>query len=179
MSRTRSFVQMGGLAQFQGNLGYTDRTDRFYDWDSTVANHTRVHRGDLAVIRDAAHVLGLGRIERLEVEHERPKTRRRCPRCATTGFKRRGSLRPTFRCGRCGHEFEHPVEEAITVTGYVAHYSSSWRPMSVEIPVSSIDAAYRARANQHSIRELEPEVLRRVLARRGVDPPESWWHGER
>ncbi len=48
--------------------------------------------------------------------------------------------------------------------------------MSVEIPVASIDSAYRSRANQHSITELDPDGLRRMLTRRGVDPPESWWH---
>ena len=48
--------------QFAGNDGYDDRLDRYYSWDSTVPSHASVHSGDVALLRDAAHFLGFGRI---------------------------------------------------------------------------------------------------------------------
>ncbi len=177
MSRAWSFLHTGGMSQFQGNLGYTDRVDRFYEWDSTVANHGRVRGADLAVVRDPSHLLGLGWVELLDVRTDAMKTRLRCPGCRSTGFKRRSSLRPPYRCGRCGREFDRPAEEEIGVTRYVADYGSTWWPLPVEVESRAVDAAYLARAAQHSIREMDPLRLREVLDARGAGPSDDWWTG--
>lgn len=175
MSRAWSFLQTGGMSQFQGNLGYTDRVDRFYEWDSTVPNHALPETGDVAVLRDSDHLLGLGWIASIDRLPAELKLRRRCPRCGTTDFKRRSSLRPPFRCGRCRAEFDRPVEEEIGVTRYVAHYGTSWWPLPAPVAVRAVAGAYRSRASQHSIRELGMDGLRAVLAHHRALPPPDWW----
>jgi hypothetical protein len=173
--RAWSFLHMGGLSQFEGNLGYTDRIDRFYEWDSTVANHGRVDERDLAVLRDANHLLGLGWLERIEHEPNVPKVRRRCPRCGSTGFKRRSTLRPPFRCSRCRAEFTEPSEEEVRVTRSVGHYGSSWWPLLTPVNRRAAAAIYLSKAHQHSIREVDAGRLRELLERRATGPPDVWW----
>jgi hypothetical protein len=168
---------MGGLSQFEGNLGYTDRLDRFYEWDSTVANHGRVDDHDLAVLRDADHLLGLGWLERIEREPNVRKLRRRCPGCGYTGFKRRSTLRPPFRCSRCRAEFKDPSEEEIHVTRYVGHYGSTWWPLLTPVDRRAASLIYLSNAHQHSIREVDAGALRELLEQRDVSPAPNWWLG--
>jgi hypothetical protein len=174
--RAWSFLSLGEEAQFQGNVGYRDRLESSYAWDSTVANHGRVAVGDLALIRDSEYVLGISWIDELGVEEDVEKIRRRCPRCGHTGFKRRRTKSPPFRCPD-GHEFERPREEPIRVREFEARYGRSWWAVEGTISVEDLTPAYHSRAQQHSIRELDLQVLRGLVGGTNRGPAPDWWSG--
>ncbi|MEU4550754.1 hypothetical protein [Micromonospora violae] len=106
--------------QFAGNLGYPDVLGSTYAWDSTVPNHRAVQPGDLAVLRNGSHVLGVGWIDDIQNETA-TKARRRCPRCGNTAFKTRKQLTPRYKCSPCQHLFDEPAQEQIDVTVHVVN----------------------------------------------------------
>jgi hypothetical protein len=169
-----SFLQLGPEAQFQGNSGYDDDLAKRYQWDSTVPNHGSVGSGDVAVVRNSSTALGLARIAAVDLRSGVPKIRRRCPRCSSTGFKRRQTIAPAFRCAVCHEEFDRPREEKITVDEYVARYDRGWWPLSR--PARELERAYLAHAKQHSIRELDPDELAAILLKWGF-PVWPWQAG--
>lgn len=140
---------------FRGNAGYDDKLGHWYSYDSTVPNARAVSEGDLVIIRDRLHFLGDGVIERIESWIGR-KERFRCPQCRSTGFKKRTTLRPRYRCS-CGYTFEQPTVECLDgLTMYRAHYGNAWRPLTPPVPVSSVPDLYISRATQHAIRGVDP-----------------------
>lgn len=120
-------LQLAESSQYQGNDGYRDKLGSRYRWDSTVPNHAKLREGDVIVLRDSERVLGIGTVDELAVDPHATKLRRRCPACGSTAFKRRTTLAPPYRCGRCESVFATPREETIDVTRYTAAYEPSWR----------------------------------------------------
>ena len=156
--RAWSLTTLGDQAAFQGNLGYPDDLERSYVWDSDVPNYAKLAEGDLVVLRDSEWALGVAQMLGIDVEENVTKVRRRCAktrRAERTGFKRRKTLLPEYKCPHCGHEFDQPAEERRTVRQYVGRYDGAWWPLNGQLPFRSLDTAHLTRASQHSIRELD------------------------
>lgn len=149
-----------------GELYYADDLETQYVWDTTVANRDNVSVGDLAVVRDSDYVLGAGWIESIEKE-QGPKTRYRCPYCSTTNPKPRRTKLPKYHCGECHQEFDDRVEDSITVTWYTATYSSTFQRTEPPAPIAAIRSLYLTHSHQQSIRELDADLVRPVLRKRG------------
>lgn len=164
-----SFTTLGEEAAFQGNLGYPDDLERSYVWDSDVPNYAKIAKGDLAILRDSDWVLGVARVLEIDTEQDVTKVRRRCPNpdCQRTGFKRRKTLLPEYKCPSCQHEFDRPAEERRSVTQYVARYDGAWWPLRGQVSFSRLDEAHLTRASQHSIRELDLDILHGLLEEAG------------
>ena len=136
---------------------YADQLGFYYSFDSTVANHARVKVNDRALIIDEKSILGLGTINKIEIEAAK-KNRRRCPSCASTKISPRLETFPRFRCSKCEKEFDNPAVEVIDVVSYKAFYGSNWKRVE-GISKELINAAYFSRAVQQSIRELNIKFL--------------------
>ncbi|WP_430500132.1 HNH endonuclease [Micromonospora trifolii] len=158
--------------QFAGNLGYTDVLGSKYAWDSTVPNHRAVQPGDLAVLRNGSHVLGVGWIDDVQTETA-TKVRRRCPRCGNTAFKTRKQLTPRYKCSPCQNLFDEPAQEQINVTVHVCDYARTWRP-TADLRATDVASAYLNRSAQQSIRPLHPELITQLLGQ-AYDPGLRWW----
>lgn len=156
--------------QHGGNEGYDDRAESHYSFDSTVPNAARVSEGDWAVLRDSAQLLGLARIQSIETTRGHKK-RRRCPKCATTDFKRRSSLLPANRC-KHGHTFDASADEMIAVTFFRANYGGTWLPLRGHLSADALEHMTVSRARQHSIREIDTRLLRQAL---GDVVPANFW----
>lgn len=156
------------LRQFAGNHGYADDLTRHYSYDSTVQNHRKVAVGDRVVLRDHSFILGIGRVESIEVEDGR-KERLRCPNCGNTGLKTRRKG-PRYRCDRasCRIEFDEPRREWLDVRVHRAVYSDSWQPLKLPVRVDSLREIYADGAAQFAIRPLKSADLDQLIASWGI-----------
>lgn len=153
--RAWSLLTLSGNRDFQGNDGYEDVTGATYTYDSTVQHHKDLAVGHVVLLRDREWALGAARVERIDTVPERIKIRKRCPSCASTDFKHRKRLQPTYRCTSCGHEFEVPANEDVSVTVYTAHYERSWRPFDRIMSKADLEQLATNRSTQQSIRPLD------------------------
>lgn len=126
--RTWVVLTFGEERQHAGNAGYDDAPEKWYSYDSYVANHRQIVTGDCFLICDRKRALGIARIIRID---EEPSTRllQRCPVCNETGIKIRKTKAPAYRCKK-GHEFEEPAREDASCTKYTAHFGQTFRPFS-------------------------------------------------
>ena len=160
---------------FQGNKGYADELTRAYQWDQTVPNHKKVAEGDFVLLRNHEHVLGVAKISSIE-RWDADKLRLRCPNCSSTGFKKRATLVPKFRCPKCRTTFEEPIRETLLgISFYRAHYGESFSPLRRPILVVAIRHAYLSNASQHAIRELDLRAVQHVLQREESVPTSFSW----
>jgi putative restriction endonuclease len=161
MTRAWSLITLGANREYAGNRGYQDDLRTVYRYDSNVANSRNVGRGDLALIRDRNHLLGVARIQKVS---ERPstKTMLRCPKCRAVDLKQRARKVPKFRCGN-GHEFERPIEDVTKVTEFAAHYDGTYVDAPDALSVSAIKAAAPRPSDQLSIEEIDLTRLERSL----------------
>lgn len=139
--------------QYRGNVGYEDDPRRVYRYDSNVANHLQVSVGDVVVVRDRVHFLGVARVERID-SSPITKIRSSCPHCGTTDLKFRKTVSPPYRCVK-GHLFAQPIDEPVDVTGYEAHYAKSFVPADDTVSVEKIKAAAFRPSDQMSIEEVD------------------------
>jgi putative restriction endonuclease len=65
MPRAWSCIAVDDDRQYGGNSGYDDELISKYSFDSNVANHKQVSKGDLIVLRDGDHALGMARVEEI------------------------------------------------------------------------------------------------------------------
>jgi putative restriction endonuclease len=124
MPRAWSCIAVGDDRQYGGNTGYDDELASRYSFDSNVANHKQVSKGDLIVLRDGERALGMATVEAV-TSSPGTKLIRRCPVCRITGLKERVKKHPKWRCNN-GHEFETPSESDERVDKYVARFGSSF-----------------------------------------------------
>lgn len=160
-TRAWSLITTGGSQQYAGNLGYADDPRHTYRYDSNVANCRNVLPGDLALVRDRRHLIGMALIERV-TEQPGKKTMLRCPVCASVGLKARSSKLPRFRCNE-GHEFDQPREDVVDVTTFEAHYPTTFVDAPDAVPVADIKAAAPRRSDQLSIEEVDIRRLETAL----------------
>jgi DNA-directed RNA polymerase subunit RPC12/RpoP len=162
--KTWSFLQIPHPADATTRSSlYEDVLGERYSWDSTVPNHSKVQVTDLVVIVDPISVLGFSRISKMHIEVGK-KERFRCPRCQSTKISARSELLPKFRCSRCKNEFNARVSEEIDVIKYHAYFPETWHPIA-DLPKNLLEAAYRSKALQHSIRELDRSVVNSILGK--------------
>jgi putative restriction endonuclease len=129
-TRPRIWVVLtfGEDRQHAGNSGYDDDPNKWYSYDSYVANHRQIADGDFLIICDRLRALGIAQIARLD-SADSTRTLLRCPVCASTGIKSRHTKNPRYRCKR-GHEFDEPVQVDADCTKYTAHFDDSFRPFA-------------------------------------------------
>lgn len=124
--RTWVVLTFGEDRQHAGNVGYDDAPEKWYSYDSFVANHRQIAADDYLILCDKVRALGVARVSRID---EEPATRllQRCPECGDTGIKKRSTKEPAYRCKK-GHEFEKPVSENASCTKYTAHFGGTFKP---------------------------------------------------
>ncbi|SAL15587.1 hypothetical protein AWB69_00744 [Caballeronia udeis] len=154
--------------QYGGNTGYDDELTSTYRYDAAVPNHKQLAIGDLVLIRDADHLVGLAQIENI-TSSTIQKIRQRCPECGQVAIKLRKTKTPPWRCSS-GHEFKMPMSETISLIGFEAHYGESFVPTPEAIPVADIKAAALRPSDQLSMEELDLAKLEQGLT---VNFPET------
>jgi putative restriction endonuclease len=161
--RAWSLLAVKGKRRYAGNEGYSDDPARLYRYDSTVGNSRHIATGDLAVIRDTAGLVGMGRIADVR-SSEGKKQRFRCPVCDIATIKQHKS--GLFRCDE-GHTFEDPKVETIPVTRYEAEYGTTWTPLDGVMNAAILREVTLGSGTQNSIRKIDgPKFAGRIAALR-------------
>src|ERR1035437_3047374 len=155
--RAWSLLTISEGRQYGGNTGYGDEPKRVYRYDSEVANSQQVSKDDLVVLRDRDRVLGAAIINEI-VPTSGLKKRLRCPKCETTGIKKRNKRTPMWRC-KNGHEFSHAKEEKVPVTKFAARYEHTFCTPSSPLSSGVLKKAAFRPSDQASIEEIDPSVL--------------------
>lgn len=151
---------------YAGNLGYEDAPEGVYRYDSNVANSHQVREGDLVLVRDADHLLGVSKIERIN-SSQGQKVILRCPGCSRSNIKARSTKTPLYRCFRCQTEFDQAVPDRVDVTEYEAHYAHGFIPIH-GVDRDAIKAAAFRPATQLSIERIDLSGIEARL--RAADP---------
>ena len=127
-SRMWVVLTFGEDRQHAGNAGYDDVPDKWYSYDSYVANYRQISAGHCLLICNRERAVGIARIMRID---EEPSTRvlQRCPECQGSGIKKRLTKKPLYRC-KNGHEFEEAVRENASCTKYTAHFAGAFKPFT-------------------------------------------------
>lgn len=149
--------------QYGGNTGYGDQLTSVYLYDAAVQNHKQLAEGDLVLIRDSDHLVGLAQVEKI-ISSTVNKVRQRCPACGKVTIKLRKTSTPPWRCS-AGHEFQQPTSETISLAGYEARYGQTFVATPGAIPVEDIKAAARRPSDQLSIEEIDISSLEARLSR--------------
>jgi ribosomal protein L37AE/L43A len=155
----------------KGIDGYRDKTGELYNYDSLVPNHKQLGSGDYVVLRKENDILGIGRVGGIEQGTD-AKIHRRCPECQSTDIRERATKSPTWRCGKCSHQFEVPDETIVEVQSFVASIEDFSRlnsPPSVH-DVKSCAADGGGIKSQLSILELDPSKIQTLLEGIAVAP---------
>ncbi len=148
----------------KGIDGYQDTTGESYHYDSLVPNHKQLGTGDYVVLRKENDILGIGRIDGIAQETD-AKIHRRCPECRSTDIRERTTKTPTWKCGKCAHEFETPEETIVEVQSFVAFIVDFTRlnaPPTVQ-DVKRCAAHGEGITSQLSILELAPAKIQTLL----------------
>jgi len=148
----------------KGIDGYRDETGEIYRYDSKVPNHKKLSLGDVIVLRKENEILGLGRIENI-VSVAAVKKHRRCSKCESTDIRERITLSPTWKCGKCTHEFAEPINTNMSVLAYTATISDF--TLFINSPsfreVKACALAQKGSASQLSILQLDEEKINTLL----------------
>ena len=157
MARAWTLISIMEGRQYGGNLGYEDDLRTRYSYDSSVANHLRVRRGDLVFLRNSQTVFGIARIE--EIESSRGvKIRLRCPECRTSAIRERKRRKLKWRCKK-GHTFAHPTRENVDVTQFKATYENTFIDLQDKLSVRDLKLAALRPNDQMSIEEINAAPL--------------------
>jgi len=120
-----------------------------------------VTKGDLLLIRDRQHLIGLAEV-RVITEKPATKTMLRCPICDKVDLKTRKMKMPRFRCSS-GHEFDQPSERTVAVSAFTAHYEGSFIDVPDAVPIAALKAAAPRPSDQLSIEEIDLGSLESML----------------
>jgi hypothetical protein len=161
MQRIWCCIAVGDDRQYGGNTGYDDELTSKYSYDSNVANHRQLSKGDLIVLRNKDRALGLARIEEI-VSGAGTKLMRRCPTCNTTNIKQRVTKVPQWRCVK-GHEFEEALQVDEAVTKYEARFGTTFIRIEPSISAVQLKNIASRPNDQASMEELERGGLERLL----------------
>ena len=157
MARAWTLISIVKGRQYGGNLGYEDDLKTKYSYDSSVANHRRVRRGDLVFLRDGQSVFGMARIEEIETSRD-VKIRRRCPECRTSAIRARLQRKPKWRCKR-GHTFARAIREHVNVTAFKATYANTFIDLQDRLSVRDLKRVALRPSDQMSIEEINAAQL--------------------
>jgi putative restriction endonuclease len=167
MSRAWSCIAVGDDRQYGANSGYDDELTSKYSFDSNVANHKQVSKGDLIVLRDGRRALGVAKVEEV-TSSVGTKLIRRCPVCQTTGLKERVKKHPRWRCNN-GHQFDDPSEGEEPVNKYVARFGATFVRLEHAVSVTQLKSTALRPSDQLSIEELDLAGLERLLLPTGEE----------
>lgn len=131
--------------------GYEDIVDKVYSWDDTVANSSRIQKGDALVLFDSNKLLGYGIIHELET-WTGEKTRYRCPNCEMCKVIERRKKEQRYRCDNCKSRFNDPKKEQISVKKFRAVYEHTWVDLNGELDGSQLRLLCESPKSQHSLR---------------------------
>jgi putative restriction endonuclease len=150
-------LSLGAEREYAGNVGYDDRLDTVYRYDSFVPNFRQVAEGDLLILCDRKSALRVAEVSRIVAE-DKPKTLMRCPDCGIATIKARKNKRPTFKC-RAGHLFEKPDKTIEACTQYAAYFDGACLPVRGDIPVQEVRRACPRFNGQLAIQVVDLERL--------------------
>ncbi len=150
-------LSLGAEREYAGNVGYEDRLDTVYRYDSFVPNHRQIAQGDLLILCDRKSVLRVAEVSRL-VSREQTKTLRRCPVCRVATIKARKNKEPKYKC-RAGHLFETPIETTEPCTHFAAYFDGACLAVRRDIPVQEVRRACPRFNGQLAIQAVELERL--------------------
>lgn len=102
---------------------YRDRTGEFYIYDNLVPNHKNIKEKDIVIIRKENEIIGVGIIDSIETSKS-IKSHKRCKICNGTDIRKRIRKTPTWKCGKCKHEFQIPTTTETEVSYYKANISN-------------------------------------------------------
>jgi hypothetical protein len=159
--RTWMVLTFGLDRQYAGNEGYADDPRSSFGYDSLVPNHKHVRRGDLVIIRNPKHVVGVGRIENIR-KRRGTKLQSRCPTCNTTALKSRTTLTPRYRCVN-GHEFQTPLTQQKACMLYRANYGGSFVDSPDAVSVATLRNACIRPSDQLAIQQVDLLAIRPLL----------------
>ena len=151
-----------------GNFGYEDIAEEAYRYDSLVGNSKQLSVGDIILLRDHTHLLGMGRISKID-QKEGTKALNRCPSCSRTTIKERKEVIPRFRCGLCKSEFSDPILDHREVIKYTAWYGEGYISMYDSIPVRRLREALASPRSQQSISRLDYTKLLTLLLQTSIE----------
>jgi ribosomal protein L37AE/L43A len=155
----------------KGIDGYLDKTGEAYHYDSLVPNHKQMRSGDYIVLRKENRILGVGRVKEIAQKPD-TKIHRRCPTCRSTDIRQRMTKFPTWKCGKCAHEFNSPEETIVEVQSFIASISDFAQlnaPPSVQ-EVKRCATEGDGTSSQLSILELNPSKIQTLLEGVAVSP---------
>lgn len=154
-------LTFGDDRTYVGNDGYLDDPRQIYRYDSDVQNHKQIAAGDVFIIRDREHLIGLAAINEIQ-KSAATKIRRRCPTCGTTALLERTAKQPRFRCAR-KHEFQEPTLESDACVSYEARFGA-FVDAADAVSLTELRAACPKYSEQPSIQLLDPDGIRWGLA---------------
>lgn len=163
-------LSFGEEREYAGNLGYADELSKVYQYDSFVPNHLQISKSDLALLRDKSRLLGVARIERIEV-CKGTKERLHCPACNLAKLKRRKIYQPEFRCYNCGNEFDTPVRKLIACTLFTANFGASFVLAKEAISIKALRHACPKYNKQLAMQPLDFKHIEATLLKQA---PSVW-----
>jgi ribosomal protein L37AE/L43A len=155
----------GDARQHGGNDGYDDVVDRYYSWDSTVANSRAVSVGDAIVLWDKKVLLGASVIDAIE-SAEGTKTTYSCPRCGQAHLKARKTKRPIYKCFKCGHVFDKPTRNFRDITTYRSRHEAGWNNLDSVLDGGELRGLCVNPRSQLSLRPLRWNDFRQTVESR-------------
>lgn len=166
------FTSVSGNTSWQSNSGYDDLLGTQYLYDSGVANHLRVKVGDAILIREGDDVLGVSRIDEIEMK-EGTKWRLRCPACGRTGVEQRvRTFEYVCTNNGCRRRFPEPSRVEEPVTKYIARYADKWQALDGAIKYSQL-GPWLSGVAQNAIRPCAVDGMVDVLKGVHVRLPEA------
>ncbi|MFF9896164.1 HNH endonuclease signature motif containing protein [Streptomyces longispororuber] len=156
-------LALGDDREHAGNDGYDDDPAQHYSWDSTVQNSARLAVGDVIALWDKAGLIGLSVIEAIDTDNaEKPLYS--CPQCHLAGgLKRRLQVKPVFRCSKCKHEFDDPIQKIQPVTTYRSRHGARWVGARGLLSADEVRNLCDSPKSQLSMRAAQWEKLRDAL----------------
>ncbi|WP_104180286.1 HNH endonuclease signature motif containing protein [Arthrobacter sp. B0490] len=168
MTKAWLLLAVGDDRQHGGNDGYDDEPDAHYSWDSTVGNSEALAVGDAIVLWDKKRSLGMSVIEFIETGED-DKILRRCSNttCLKAGIKARSTIRPLYKCYKCGEEFDDPITRIERVKTYRSRHDGGWDNLEGILTGDELRQLAMAPKSQLSLRPLNWTAFESALASKG------------
>jgi ssDNA-binding Zn-finger/Zn-ribbon topoisomerase 1 len=158
-----------------GNDGYEEDPNRFYAFDSKVANSKNILPGVFLVVRLDDTFLGIGKVHTIDTV-AKTKTTRKCPACNKHTLDKRKN---DFRCSLCKGVFtpDEVLMESLEVVGVRAYFEKCWSPAARRVSGREVEPLLSTGDTQSAIRGLSSSELDSVADLLGVELPEFEFSG--
>jgi hypothetical protein len=139
-----------------GNSGYEDDPTRLYRYDSFVPNHRQLKVGDVVLVRDKSHLLGIAQIAKIKQEPGQ-KEGYRCPTCDDGHIGWRSTTQD-YRCAN-GHVFASPAVIYRDCIKYEAEFGASFVPAPGALSIEEMRDACLRYNQQLAMQRLDLSLL--------------------